>query len=156
MIPVISLNIFLTCPFLLVHNITYDVDDKQHGGEGRLITVELEKFYLICCYVPNSGQALDRLEYRLSEWDPFLRNYLRERAAVKPVILAGDLNVGHLDIDIHNPSAKHIVKQAGLTPQERQSFGLLLEKDFKDAFRFFYPGSVVTDLFSTSCCYYEG
>ena len=131
----------------LVRSVTCDTVDDRHKGEGRLITVELEKFHLIGCYVPNSGQALDRLDYRVNDWDPFLRDYMTTLAVSKPVILAGDLNVGHLDIDIHNPGAKHISKQAGLTPQERQSFSLLLEKDFKDAFRFFYPGLEKMDFF---------
>ena len=72
--------------------------------------------------------------------DPHVREYLTKLKSTKPVIFSGDLNVAHLDLDIHNPSAKHIVKQAGLTPQERQSFGKLLECGFKDALRYFYPG----------------
>jgi len=114
-----------------------------HNGEGRAITIEFDQFVLVNCYVPNSGQKLERLQYRLGEFDPFLRELLLsiQKNKEKPVILAGDLNVGHLDEDIHNPSAKHIVKQAGLTPGERKSFGDLLQSGFVDAFRYFHPTS---------------
>lgn len=85
-----------------------------------------------------------RLPYRVDEWDPAFFAYLSHLSATKPVILTGDLNVGHLDLDIHNPTAKHISKQAGLTPQERKSFGqgLLGDGKFTDAFRFLFPDAV--------------
>lgn len=82
-----------------------------------------------------------RLDYRVKQWDPWVRQYLSKLNQRKPVVFTGDLNVGYLDLDIHNPTAKHIDKQAGLTPQERQSHSELLEStNFKDAFRYFYPG----------------
>jgi exodeoxyribonuclease III len=110
-------------------------------GEGRVITVETDGFYLINAYVPNSGEGLKRLDYRIHDWDPALRAYLYHLHNKKPVIFTGDMNVGHLDIDIHNPTARHIVKQAGLTPQERASFTELLSGPLKDAFRYFYPSA---------------
>jgi len=121
--------------------IQLDFPSAPHKGEGRAITVEFEKFILVNVYVPNSGQNLERLEYRVKEFDPYLREYLLglQSAKQKPVILTGDLNCGHLDEDIHNPTAKHITKQAGLTPVERESFGKLLASGFTDAFRHFYP-----------------
>jgi len=126
---------------IIVERISYDFEDEGRflPGEGRTITIETNKFIIVGCYVPNSGDGLVRLNYRLNEWDPYLRQYLQKLNARKPVIFTGDLNVGHLDLDIHNPTAKHIVKQAGLTPQERQSFTELLSTKFRDAFRFYYP-----------------
>ncbi|CAE7498519.1 ARP, partial [Symbiodinium microadriaticum] len=113
---------------------------SRFSGEGRVITVEFTSFFLVNAYVPNSGQTLDRLDSRTTEWDPQFFTYLKDlEAKGKPVVLTGDLNVAHLDRDIHNPGAKHIAKQAGLTPQERASFGSLLATGFQDALRFFYP-----------------
>jgi len=120
-------------------SVSYELPDALHSGEGRTITVEFDKFYLVNCYVPNSGQALERLDYRTTQWDPFLYEYLKALEAKKPVVLTGDLNVAHLDIDIYNVGAKHTSKQAGLTPQERESFSRLLHSGFQDALRFFYP-----------------
>lgn len=114
-------------------------DKNYFHNEGRVITLELESFFVICCYVPNSGQTLDRLDFRVDEWDPAVRTYLKTLEETKPVIFLGDLNVAHLDEDIYNPDAKHIAKQAGLTPRERHSFGLMLGEGFVDAFRYFYP-----------------
>lgn len=127
---------------LVVKSVQYEFNEAAHSGEGRTITVEFDSFYLVNCYVPNSGQNLERLEYRTSEWDTHLHNYLQTLERSKPVILAGDLNVAYADIDFYNPTAKHIHKQAGLTPQERQSFGALLNTDFHDALRYFYPDAV--------------
>eukprot|EP01036_Dinobryon_divergens_P030396 gene30396-39636_t len=138
-----------------VEKISYDFEDEgklsQFSGEGRTITVEFDKFIFICCYVPNSGEGLRRLDYRVDEWDPYMRKYLQTLGSRKPVIFAGDMNVGHLDIDIHNPTAKHIAKQAGLTPRERASFSQLLatpssltdpsSRPFVDAFRYFHPNA---------------
>lgn len=124
-----------------VLHVSYDAPLPGIGSEGRLITVELNSFFLVNCYVPNSGEGLKRLDYRLNEWDPFLRRYLKDLHANKPVILAGDLNVAHLDLDIYNHEAKHIVKQAGLTPQERASFGTMLNEGFVDALRYLHPGT---------------
>lgn len=116
------------------------LEDSKYNGEGRTITVHFESFALVCCYVPNSGQQLERLDFRVEEWDPYMRSYLQQLREKKPVIYCGDLNCGHLDLDIHNPAAKHIPKQAGLTPRERSSFQILLDSGgFKDALRYFYP-----------------
>lgn len=132
--------------------VTYDMPDensdsiygthKEHSKEGRTITIEFDKFYLVSCYVPNSGEKLQRLDYRVDEWDPFIRQYLKRLEKTKPVIFAGDLNVGHLDIDIHNPKAPHIKKQSGLTERERNSFSELLATGFKDTLRYFYPNAL--------------
>jgi len=130
-----------------VEKISYDFEDEGPNpftGEGRTITVEFDKFFFVCCYVPNSGEGLVRLDYRVNEWDPHVRSYLQALSARKPIIFGGDMNVGHLDADIHNPTAKHISKQAGLTPRERESFSQLLATpsnghSFVDAFRFFHP-----------------
>jgi exonuclease III len=117
-----------------------DIDDSKHGGEGRVICAELDSFFLVGCYVPNSGQELVRLDYRINEWDTFMRNYLNTLRKSKPVIFAGDLNVGYLDLDIYNFDAKHIHKQASLTPEERASHAQLISEGYIDALRFFYPG----------------
>lgn len=130
-------------PVTTVRSVVCDIDKPGIGGEGRLITVELDSLYLVGCYVPNSGEGLKRLDYRLNEWDPFLRQYLKDLHNKKPVILAGDLNVAHLDLDIYNHEAKHIVKQAGLTPQERASFGIMLGEGFVDALRFLRPSKLM-------------
>jgi exonuclease III len=146
---------------LTVLKVDYDLEDKKFSGEGRTITLEFPSFFLVNCYVPNSGQKLERLAYRTDEWyvqrslallmeirDPALTAYLKSlEASGKPVILTGDLNVAHLDLDIHNPMAKHLSKQAGVTPQERQSFGNTLAQEFQDALRFFYPGPLPSRLF---------
>lgn len=133
---------------LTVLNVEYELKDKKFSGEGRTITIEFPNFYLINCYVPNSGQRLERLSYRTEEWDPYFFSYLKSLEETgKPIILTGDLNVAHLDLDIHNPTAKHISKQSGLTPQERQSFHSRLATDFQDALRFFYPGIYIDIVF---------
>lgn len=123
-----------------VVSVKCDLPDQRFNGEGRVITVEFDNFYLINCYVPNSGEGLVRLSYRVSEWDPYIVSHLNELRKVKPVIFAGDLNCGHLDDDIYNFDAKHIAKQAGLTPEERASFSRMLDAGYFDAFRHFYPG----------------
>jgi exodeoxyribonuclease III len=127
---------------------------KLCPGEGRTVTVEFPGFYLINCYVPNSGQDLVRLDYRTKTWDPALRAYLQALQQHKPVIFAGDLNCGHLDLDIWNCHAKHIPKQSGLTPEEREGFSNMLtsgrqpcppapaagvSSGFIDALRYCYP-----------------
>jgi exodeoxyribonuclease III len=126
---------------LFVEKIALELDDKRFSGEGRTITVEFPSFTLVACYVPNSGSALERLSYRTEEWDVYMREYLCRLRERKPVVFCGDLNVGHLDLDIHNPTAKHIATQSGLTPQERSSFQTLLDTGFVDAFRHLYPNA---------------
>jgi exodeoxyribonuclease III len=121
-------------------NVTLELPDARLSGEGRTITVEFNSFFLVACYVPNSGQKLERLDYRVKEWDVYMQNYLKGlEAQGKPVVYTGDLNVGHLDLDIWNPSAKHISKQAGLTVVEREAHSALLESGYVDAFRWLYP-----------------
>lgn len=97
------------------------------------------RFFVVGAYVPNSGMKLERLSYRTEEWDPAMAAYLGRLAANKPTLLCGDLNVAHLDIDIYNVAAKHVTKSAGTTPQERASFGRLLESGWVDAFRVAHP-----------------
>mmetsp|Transcript_11854 Transcript_11854/g.33457 ORF Transcript_11854/g.33457 Transcript_11854/m.33457 type:complete len:408 (+) Transcript_11854:131-1354(+) len=123
--------------------VTFDMAGQSttHSGEGRLITVEYEKFFLVGAYVPNSGQKLERLDFRTQQWDRDLQAYLLALQDRKPVILTGDLNVAHRDIDIWNVAAKHIPKGAGTTAQERSSFSELLEAGFVDAFRSFHPSA---------------
>lgn len=123
-----------------VRSITYDIsDDARFHGDGRCITIELDDLYVVNCYVPNAGQGLKNIEYRVGEWDPALREYLATLRSTKSVILAGDLNVAHTDLDVYNPEAKHLVKQPGCTQRERESFALLLQSGFVDAFRHFFP-----------------
>ena len=99
----------------------------SHNGEGRCVTVEFERFVAVCAYVPNSGEGLKRLDYRLSTWEAEMRAHARWLAAStsKPVVLGGDLNVAHRDADIYNAGAPHLKKSAGTTPQERAAFGAL-------------------------------
>jgi len=126
----------------VIQKVSYDFEDedKKFHGEGRTITIEFDRFVLLACYVPNSGDGLVRLAYRVNEWDAHMRSYLKKHNQRKAVVFTGDLNCGHLDLDIHNPDAKHIDKQAGLTPQERASFTTMLEETrYKDALRYLYP-----------------
>lgn len=118
-----------------------DFDDK-HNTEGRSISMEFEKFVLVCTYVPNSQAELKRLDYRITEWDHDFHSYLKalEAEKAKPVILAGDLNVAHQDIDIYDTTGKH--KIAGFTPQERNSFTKLLESGFIDTYRHLHPDKI--------------
>ena len=117
-------------------NVFYDINDPAHVGEGRSITVEYEKFYLVTVYTPNSQNELKRLDYRM-EWDDAFRAYLKKLDAVKPVIVCGDLNVAHREIDLKNPKTNRM--NAGFTDQERGKFTELLEAGFTDTFRALYP-----------------
>ena len=112
-----------------------------YTNEGRVLTMEYDRFFLVVAYVPNSGMKLDRLDYRVDTWDPDFRAYLAYLDAKKPVVLGGDLNVGHLDADIYNVSAPHVKKSAGLTPRERESWSTTLAHGagFVDTFRHFHP-----------------
>ena len=114
---------------------------KEVIQEGRTITVEYEKFYVVASYVPNSGDKLQRLDFRTKVWDRRMGEYLVSLEKKKPVIFCGDLNVAHLDADIWNAGAKHLVKSAGTTPAERQSFSELLGLGFVDAFRHLNPAA---------------
>ena len=116
-------------------DIVYD-EASVHNHEGRVITLEYETFYLITVYTPNSQDGLRRLDYRM-EWDAAFRDYLARLDAAKPVVVCGDLNVAHREIDLKNPKSNR--RNAGFTDEERESFGRLLRAGFTDSFRFFYP-----------------
>lgn len=114
--------------------VTYDID--EHNDEGRAITLEYENFYLLNVYVPNSQQELARINYRM-KWEDDLRDYVKELDTKKPVIICGDLNVAHNEIDLKNPSSNR--KNAGFSDQEREKFTKLLGSGFTDTFRHLYP-----------------
>ncbi len=115
----------------------------QHDHEGRVITAEYEEFYLVTCYTPNSQNELKRLDYRM-QWEDDFRDYLKELDAVKPVILCGDLNVAHEEIDLKNPKTNR--KNAGFTDEERAKMTELLAAGFTDSFRYLHPDA--TDIYS--------
>jgi len=117
--------------------LTKGIGIPEHDDEGRVITAEFEHFYLICNYVPNAGQKLDRLEYRTKEWDVALLNYLKKLEQKKPIIWTGDLNVAHEEIDIFRPKGNN--KTAGFTPEERKGFTHLLSQGFIDTYRHQHP-----------------
>ncbi|XP_042514968.1 DNA-(apurinic or apyrimidinic site) endonuclease, chloroplastic isoform X2 [Macadamia integrifolia] len=122
-------------------SVTYGLDKADHDSEGRLVTVEFDSFYLICAYVPNSGDGLRRLTYRVTQWDQDLSNHMKELEKSKPVILTGDLNCAHQEIDIFNPAGNR--RSAGFTDEERKSFETnFLSKGFVDTFRRQHPGVV--------------
>ncbi len=116
-------------------SVAYGIDGK-YSDEGRLITLEYENFYLICCYTPNAQRELTRLDYRM-EFEDCLREYMALLSTKKPCILCGDLNVAHTEIDLKNPKTN--VNNAGFTPQEREKMTKLLESGFTDSFRYLYP-----------------
>ena len=124
-------------------SVTYGLGIDLHDHEGRIITAEYEDFYLVTAYVPNSQDGLRRLDYR-QQWDKDLRAYLKELETRKPVVLCGDLNVAHREIDLKNPKSNR--KNAGFTDEEREGFQQLLEAGFVDTFRHFYPDQ--TDIYS--------
>lgn len=117
-------------------NVSYGIGIEEHDKEGRVITLEFDKFFLVNCYTPNSKRELERLEYR-KIWEDEFRNYLVKLDKVKPVILCGDLNVAHKEIDLKNPSTNH--HNAGFTDEEREKMTKLLESNFTDTFRYLYP-----------------
>lgn len=122
-------------------SVTYDLGIPEHDQEGRVITAEFEKFFLVAVYIPNSGYDLKRLEYRTKRWDPAFMKHLEKLKETKHVIVAGDLNVGHQYIDLHNPEkAKN--KFAGFCDAERENFCELLKSGFVDTFRHLYPTMV--------------
>ncbi len=120
-------------------NVTYGMGVEEHDHEGRIITLEMEKFFLITCYTPNSQDGLKRLDYRMKWEDDFL-DYLKRLDAVKPIILCGDLNVAHEEIDLKNPKTNR--KNAGFTDEEREKMTRLLSNGFIDTFRQLYPEQV--------------
>ena len=117
-------------------NVNYGIGIEEHDQEGRIITAEYEKFYLVNCYTPNSKRKLERLEYRMI-WEDEIRKYLKKLEETKPVIYCGDLNVAHKEIDLKNPNTNH--HSAGFTDEERNKMTELLEKGFVDSFRYLYP-----------------
>lgn len=122
-------------------SVRYGLGISDHDSEGRLVTLEFDTFYLLCGYVPNSGDGLKRLSYRVTEWDTSLSNYMKELEKAKPVILTGDLNCAHEEIDIYDPAGNK--RSAGFTIEERQSFQTnFLSKGFVDTFRNQHPGVV--------------
>ena len=117
-------------------SVRYGVGVEELDTEGRLITLEYEDFYLVTCYTPNAQQELARIEHRL-KWEDAFRNYLCELDAQKPVIICGDLNVAHKEIDLKNPAANR--GSAGFSNEERAAFTSLLDSGFTDSFRHLYP-----------------
>ena len=125
--------VFSRVPML---SVTRGIGVEEHDHEGRVITCEFDNFYLVCCYTPNSQNELKRLDYRM-QWEDAFRAYLVELDKVKPVVLCGDLNVAHQEIDLKNPKTNHF--NAGFTDQERGKFSELLAAGFVDSFRYFHP-----------------
>lgn len=117
-------------------SVTYGLGIDQHDHEGRVITLEMEDFYLVCVYTPNSQDGLKRLDYRM-EWDDDFRKYVYELSQKKGVVICGDLNVAHRDYDLTNPQTNHY--NPGFTDEERGRFTTLLNVGFIDTFRHFYP-----------------
>ena len=117
-------------------SVTYDHGDDIHRHEGRVITAEYSDFYLVCCYTPNAQDGLKRIDYRMI-WEDDFRAYLQELDKVKPVILCGDLNVAHNEIDLKNPGPNR--GNAGFSDQERGKMTELLAAGFTDSFRYLYP-----------------
>lgn len=117
-------------------SVTYDIGKDEHKGEGRVITAEYDDFYLVTVYTPNSKRELLRLDYRM-EWEDAFREYVSNLDKVKPVVICGDLNVAHKEIDLKNPKTNQ--RNAGFTIEERTKFDKLLNAGFIDSFRYFYP-----------------
>ena len=127
-----------TAVFSRIHplSVAYGIGMEEHDHEGRVITLELPAYYFVTVYTPNSKRALERLEYRMA-WEDAFRKYLLELDAKKPVIVCGDLNVAHEEIDLKNPKTNH--RNAGFTDEERAKFTELLQAGFIDTFRTLYP-----------------
>ena len=117
-------------------NVTYGIGIEEHDKEGRVITLEFEDFYLVNVYTPNSKRELERLDYR-QIWEDEMRKYLLKLNENKPVVMCGDLNVAHKEIDLKNPSSNR--RNAGFTDEERNKMTELLNAGFLDTFRYFYP-----------------
>ena len=120
-------------------NVTYGIGIDEHDHEGRVITLEMPDFFLVCCYTPNSQDGLKRLDYRMT-WEDAFRQYLLRLDEQKPVILCGDLNVAHQEIDLKNPKTNRM--NAGFTDEEREKFSDLLACGFIDTFRTLYPEQI--------------
>ncbi|MDD6833022.1 MAG: exodeoxyribonuclease III [bacterium] len=124
-------------------SVAYGIGVDEHDHEGRVITLEMPDFYLVTCYTPNSQDGLRRLDYRIT-WEDDFRAYLLALDAKKPVIVCGDLNVAHREIDLKNPKTNR--KNAGFTDEEREKMTTLLDAGFTDSFRHFFPD--LTDAYS--------
>ena len=124
-------------------NVEYGIGIEEHDKEGRVITLEFDKFYMVNCYTPNSKRELERLDYRMV-WEDAFRNYLIELNKKKPVIVCGDLNVAHKEIDLKNPKTNR--RNAGFTDEEREKMTELLKAGFTDTFRYLYPDK--TDMYT--------
>ena len=124
-------------------SVAYGIGVDEHDHEGRVITLEMPDFYLVTCYTPNSQDGLRRLDYRMT-WEDDFRAYLLALDAKKPVIVCGDLNVAHREIDLKNPKTNR--KNAGFTDEEREKMTTLLDAGFTDSFRHFFPD--LTDAYS--------
>ena len=120
-------------------NVVYGIDGEKYNDEGRIITLEFDKFYFVTVYVPNSKRQLERLEYRVN-FEIEFREYLKKLDGIKPVIVCGDLNVAHREIDLKNPKSNE--RNAGYTIEERTEFQNLLDAGFTDSFRYLYPEKV--------------
>ena len=120
-------------------NVTYGLGIDEHDHEGRVITMEMEDFFLITVYVPNSQDELRRLDYRM-QWEDDFRTYVKQLDVIKPVIICGDLNVAHEEIDLKNPKTNR--RNAGFTDEEREKMTILLNNGFVDTFRHLYPEQV--------------
>ena len=120
-------------------NVTYGLGIDEHDHEGRVISLEMEDFFLITVYVPNSQDELRRLDYRM-QWEDDFRAYVMQLDAIKPVIICGDLNVAHEEIDLKNPKTNR--RNAGFTDEEREKMTILLNNGFVDTFRHLYPEQV--------------
>lgn len=118
----------------------------NHDDEGRVITLEFPDFYILSCYTPNSGEGLRRLDYRTKEWDVEFQDFVDKLKAKKNVIVCGDLNVAHQEIDIHK--AKGHENSAGFTQEERESFTKFLDRGYVDTFRYLHPETVKFSYFS--------
>ncbi len=119
--------------------VTYGIGIDEHDHEGRVITLEMDTFFLVTVYVPNSQDELKRLDYRMRWEDDFL-SYIKRLDAIKPVIVCGDLNVAHKEIDLKNPKTNR--RNPGFTDEEREKFSQWLDSGFTDTFRFLYPEQV--------------
>jgi len=117
-------------------SVTYGINIEKHDQEGRVITLEYKDFYLVTVYTPNAKRGLERLDYRM-EWEDDFKNYLKELDQKKPVVVCGDLNVAHEEIDLKNPKAN--IGNAGFTYEERNKMTDLLNAGFIDTFRYFHP-----------------
>ena len=122
-----------------IRNVSFGIGVDQHDHEGRVITCDMGTFYLVCCYTPNSQDGLRRLDYRMS-WEDDFRAYLQRLDAEKPVVLCGDLNVAHQEIDLKNPKPNRM--NPGFTDQEREKMTQLLGSGFVDSFRFLHPDEI--------------